>query len=264
MARTEYLVFLDNDAEIFPGAIEHLLFALDQHPEGLVAGARVVLPDGLVQFCGGDDRLHDGVIRFEPRAGGRAFDDPGLVPEECHWVGGTAFACRRELFEAFPIDPAMDTYFEDNEWCYRIGRHHPRAFRTVPDAFVLHHQQSKERQGSDDAEILRLVRFLPPMARFYQQHGLILDDLFGFVSELQLPDGTRDVAAARLLLELVAEKGPQWLAMQWIAGGLSPLFQRRPLLALTNSRWFRLASGYWTARVRIAAALRRLLRRKVS
>jgi GT2 family glycosyltransferase len=260
-ARTEYVAFLDNDAEVFPGAIEHLLLALDQHPESLVVGGRVVLPDGLLQFCGGNGRLHDGVIRFEPKARGRAFDDPGVVPEECHWVGGTAFACRRELFDEFPIDPLMDTYFEDNEWCYRIGRRYPRAFRTVPDAVVLHHQQSKERQGSDAAEILRLAHFLPPMARFYEQHGLILDDLFGFVSELQLPDGTRDVAAARLLLELVTEKGPEWVAMQWLAGALSPLFQRRPLMALTTSRWFRLASYYWTVRVRIAAALRRLLRK---
>ncbi|MCU1245880.1 MAG: glycosyltransferase, partial [Acidobacteria bacterium] len=259
---TEYVAFLDDDAEVFPGALEHLLLALDRHPESLVAGARVVLPDGLLQFCGGTHRLDDGIISFEPRARGRAFDDPGVLPEECHWVGGTAFACRRELFEEFPIDPLMDTYFEDNEWCYRIGRRHPRSFRTAPEAFVLHHQQSKERHGSDDAEILRIVDFLSPVARFYEQHGLILDDLFGFVPELQLPDGTRDVAAARLLLELVTEKGPQWVAMQWIAGGLSPLFQRRPLMALTTSRWFRLASDYWTVRFRIAAALRRLLRRE--
>jgi GT2 family glycosyltransferase len=259
--RTEYVAFLDDDAEVFPGAIEHLVYALDQHPESLVAGGRVVLPDGLIQLCGGSDRLHDGVIRFEPRAGGRAFDDPDVVPEECQWVGGTAFACRRQLFTEFPIDPLMATYFEDNEWCYRIGRRHPHAFRTAPEVLVLHHQQSKERQGSDDAEILRLSHFLPPMARFYQQHGLVLDDLFGFVSELQLPDGTRDVAAARLLLELVAEKGAEWVAVQWIAGGLSPLFQRRPLLALTTSRWFRLANGYWALRVQITAGLRRLLRR---
>jgi hypothetical protein len=77
---------------------------------------------------------------------------------------------------------------------------------------------------------------------------LIQEDLFGFVSELTMPDGTRDIAAARLLLELVSAKGRDWTALHWVTGGLSPLFLRRPLIELTTSRWFRLASFYWSAR----------------
>ncbi|MCU1349561.1 MAG: hypothetical protein JWO56_2591, partial [Acidobacteria bacterium] len=142
----------------------------------------------------------------------------------------------------------------------RIGRKHPNAFRTAADAFVLHHQESKERRGSTPGERVRATDFVVPMARFYEQHGLVQNDLFGFVPELMLPDGTRDVGGARLLLELVAAKGKEWLALQWVSGGLEPLFLRRPLAALSSSRWYRLASLYWSARRRVAGVIHRFVR----
>jgi GT2 family glycosyltransferase len=257
---TEYVAFLDDDAEVFPGSIEQLVQALDEHPESRVSGARVVLPNGLVQFCGGDYAVRDGIISFEPLARGRSFDEPGIVSGPCRWVGGTAFACRPSLFAEFPLDPGMSTYYEDNDWCYRIGRKHPNAFRTAADAFVLHHQESKERRGSTPGERVRATDFVVPMARFYEQHGLVQNDLFGFVPELMLPDGTRDVGGARLLLELIAAKGKEWLALQWVSGGLEPLFLRRPLAVLSSSRWYRLASLYWSARRRVAGVIHRLVR----
>jgi GT2 family glycosyltransferase len=261
IAGTEYLAFVDDDAEVFPGAVEHLVHALDEHPETRVVGARVVLPTGVLQFCGGDFRVRDGIITFEPLARGRAFDDPTVVSGVCRWVGGAAFACRRALFAEFPLDPGMAAYYEDNEWCYRIERQHPGSFRTAAEAFVLHHQESKERKGSAPNELRRAVDFIEPMAHFYRQHGLVQDDVFGFVSELTMPDGTRDIAAARLLLELVMAKGREWTALQWVTGGLSPLFLRRRLTVVTSSRWFRLASVYWSLRRRMAAALTKVVGR---
>jgi GT2 family glycosyltransferase len=245
---TEYVAFVDDDAEVFAGTIENLVATLQEHPAARVAGARVVLPDGRVQHCGGDFAVRGGIIRFLPLERGRAVDDPAITSRPCRWIGGTAFACRSALFADFPLDRGMSTYFEDNEWCYRIAQAEPDAFRTAADALVLHHQQSKERQGSHRDELLRATRFLAPLARFYERHGLVQDDLFGLVRELALPDEGRDVAAARLLLELVMAKGSDWVALQWLSGGLEPLFLRQPLAALTSSRWYRLASLYWRVR----------------
>ena len=255
-ATTDYLAFIDDDAELFPGTIEHLVNALDEHPEACGVGARIVLPNGVLQFCGGDYSVRDGVIHFEPLAPGRPFDDSSVVSAPCRWVGGTAFACRRSLFEEFPLDLGMATYFEDNDWCYRIDRQRPFSFRTVADAFVLHHMVLKERNGSTPNDLLRSVDFVVPLARFYEQHGLVQNDLFGFVHELRLPDGSCDVAGARLLLELVAAKGKEWFALQWVSGGLSSLFLRRPLATITGSRWYRLANIYWSVKRRLADAFR--------
>ncbi|HEV7484850.1 MAG TPA: glycosyltransferase [Thermoanaerobaculia bacterium] len=249
---TDYLAFIDDDAELFPGTIEHLVNALDEHPEACAAGARVVLPNGLLQFCGGDYSVRDGLIHFEPLADGRPFDDSSVVSAPCRWVGGTTFACRRMLFEEFPLDLGMTTYFEDNEWCYRIDRQRAFSFRTAADALVLHYSVSKERTGSTPNDLLRSAGFIVPMAHFYDQHGLVQHDLFGFVPELQLPDGSFDVAGARLLLELVTAKGKEWFALQWVSGGLSSLFLHRRLATITGSRWYRLANVYWSVKRRLA------------
>jgi hypothetical protein len=66
------------------------------------------------------------------------------------------------------------------------------------------------------------------MARFHQLHGRVLDNLFGFVPELTSPSGERDVAAARLLLDLIAARGVDWTLLHWLNGGLAPLFQAGP------------------------------------
>ncbi|HWW61279.1 MAG TPA: glycosyltransferase [Thermoanaerobaculia bacterium] len=239
-ANSEYIAFVDNDAEIFPGTIEHLVHALDTHRDAMAAGAKIVLPDGRVQFCGGDFHEHDGVISFEPLARGRAFDDPAIVPTHCRWIGGTTFAARRALFTNFPLDLGMSTYFEDNEWCYRIHQCHPRAFITAPHALALHHHISKERRDASAAERLRAMDFIVPLAHFYARHGLVQEDLFAFVPELN-----RDVRAARLLLELVATKGGHWTALQWMYGELTPLFD----------------CARMTFRARVAASLRRRVKR---
>ena len=35
---TEFVVFVDNDAEVFPGTVEHLVYALDQNPQARALG----------------------------------------------------------------------------------------------------------------------------------------------------------------------------------------------------------------------------------
>lgn len=247
---TEYVAFVDDDAEVFPGTIEQLVHALDRDPELRGVGARIVLPNGKLQFCGGAYEVRDGVIRFVATHRDAPFD-ASLLPETSAWLGGTAFACRRDLFADFPLDRGMSTYFEDNEWSYRVTRALPHAFRTAPDSFVLHHQETKERRGSDATEIARTVDFLVPIAHFYERHGLVMEDVFGFVPELQLPNGGRDVGAAQILLELMTLKGRDWVAAQWTAGGLESLFLRRPFLQMRSSRWYRLADRYWGLRNRL-------------
>nr|MDP9122370.1 glycosyltransferase [Acidobacteriota bacterium] len=92
-AETEYVIFLDNDVEIFPGTVEHLVHCLDREPEVAAVGANVVLPDGRLQFCGGDYREENGVLLFELQGQGRRFDDPAIgATGACRWVPGTISA----------------------------------------------------------------------------------------------------------------------------------------------------------------------------
>ncbi len=225
-ASTEYVMFLDDDAEVFPGTVEHLVQLLDAAPETLAAGGHIVLPDGRTWFCGGAYRQEPpGVLRCEPLGFGLDFDAAPVGPASpCGWLAGCAVMVRRSAFLAEPLDLGMGAYYEDTEWSYRVGRLHPGAvFQCQPAALVLHHHELKGPRGSSPAEIFSALPFLQAIAHFYRVHGLILEGAFVFAPELVHADRW-DAAAARLLLELLLARGPEWLGVEWLGGGLAPLF----------------------------------------
>jgi GT2 family glycosyltransferase len=228
LATTEYVMFLDNDAEVFPGTIEHLVHGLDLDPGAIACGGNIILPEGRVQLCGGD--VHDDgiVLSLKPLGRGLRHDDPGLGSSgPCRWVSGAALLVRRTALASCPLAADM-AYFEDNEWSLRIEARWPGSLRRVVEASALHHQQEKGRRGSGLVGIGDMLPFLAALARIYRVHGRILDILFGFVPELVSPEGQRDVAAARLLLDLVAAQGTDWTLLNWLDGSLAPLFQAGP------------------------------------
>ncbi len=227
-AATEYVMFLDNDAEVFPGTVEHLVHALDGDPAAVACGGNLILPGGRVQLCGGD--YHDDGVVLSPVPLGRGLrhDDPGLGSSgPCRWLCGALLLARRAAFASCPMAGEM-AYFEDNEWALRVQARWPGSLRREVEALGLHHQQEKGRRGSGLVGIGDALPFLAAMARFYQLHGRVLDVLFGFVPELTSPSGQRDVAAARLLLDLIAARGVDWTLLHWLDGGLAPLFQAGP------------------------------------
>jgi GT2 family glycosyltransferase len=268
---TEYVLFLDDDAEIFPGTLEILLHALDSDPGALAAAANVVLPDGTTQICGGDFSVRDGVVLFTPMGAGQPFDAPGVDGSgPCRWASGACVLHRRAAFERFPLDPGMDSYFEDSEWGFRVERAVPGALLRCPEALALHHHVPKDRRGTASSDLAHATRFAESIAHFYRTHGLVMDALFGFVPELRSGNGY-DVPAAHLFLELLGSKGAQWTVSEWHRGGLAPLFRRpepppAPQVVLVDtgrealrkihaSRWWKLANAYWAARRRLRAAV---------
>ena len=269
---TEYVLFLDDDAEVFPGTLEHLVATLDAEPSALAAAANVVLPDGRTQICGGDFDVADGTVRFVPLGAGRPFEDVAQEPAgPCRWVGGACVLYRREALARFPLDTGMAAYHEDNEWGFRVEREAPGSLRRCPAALALHHHVPKDRAGSSPADVAHAIRYCEPIAHFYARHGLVMEDLFGFVGELSGPAG-RDVAAARLFCELLLARGAHWTVATWLAGGLDPLFGRVPpapppaepivvddsreeLHRVWRSKWYGLALRYWIARHAVRSAL---------
>jgi GT2 family glycosyltransferase len=226
-AATEYVMFLDNDVEVFPGTVEHLVHVLDGDPDAAACGGNLILPDGRVQLCGGDYRDDGAVLALLPLGSGLRFDDSAVGRSgPCRWSGAALLMARRALFQSFPLAAEM-AYFEDNEWCYRLAARRPGSLRRSVEALGLHHQRSKARHGSGLVGIGDALPFVAALARFHQLHGRIIDTLFAFAPELAA-GGERDVAAARLLLELTAAKGTDWLLLNWLNGGLGPLFRAGP------------------------------------
>jgi GT2 family glycosyltransferase len=225
---TELALLLDDDAELLPGALEHMVSELDLHPDAEGVTPLVVLPDGRVSHSGQLYEESPEIVSFTSVSAGVQFDDPDIPASgPCDWVPWTASLIRRSLFEEFPPDERMFAYFDDCEWCLRVARSRSRCFRRSREAVVLHHAKHKEGWRRDFIGRANLAPFISAEAYFYRAHGLLLRapgvDVFAMMPELTRTNGTLDLAGARLVMELASTHSNDWLLMEWMNGGLDPI-----------------------------------------
>jgi GT2 family glycosyltransferase/exopolysaccharide biosynthesis predicted pyruvyltransferase EpsI len=283
---SELTLLLDDDAELLPGALAHLVAELDQHPEAAGVTATVLSSDGRVMHSGGWAIVTSELVELTSVGSGLQASDPAIPASgPSGWLPGTAALIRTELLNDFPLDDGLGVYYEDAEWSFRVEQARPGSFRRSREALALHLSEPKIPAGIDFAGRSAAVEFILAQAHFYRRHGLLLwADLFALVPELRLPDGTADLAAARLLMELTLANGTDWAFMEWMNGGLEPLLGRASFeadreklaaslreaeqnlnwLAERNSTLTRIESGgWWRLRgrllplLRVASAVRR-------
>ncbi len=226
---TEFVLLLDDDAELIDGALEHMVADLDAHPATAGVTACVVGPRGLVQHCGGWMEVSADAVAFGLDGTGLRFDDPSLPPSgPSGWAPGTASLLRTEALREVPIDADMAVYYEDNDWCFRVERAHRGSFRRCREALVLHHHDFADAAAPSSQLVRRydIVERLATQSHFLRANGLLLDvDLAAVLPELQRRDGRPDLPAVRLLLELVAARGVDWTVAEWMSGGLDTLLE---------------------------------------
>ena len=141
MARGEILALINADVEVSPSWLEYLVRAMLADPTIGIAGAKLLYPDGTIQFAGG---------RIEgPR--GYSYHIGWHEPDRGQWdmagdvdfVTGATLTFTRKVLDRigyedekfFPID------YEDPDMCYRARR---AGFRValVPQAVAIHHESS--------------------------------------------------------------------------------------------------------------------------
>lgn len=230
LATSELVLFLDEATELMPGALAQMLSELDHHPEAYAVGATVLLPDGRVSHSGGWYRESRELVRFTLAHAGSTLEQGELPPSGvCDWIPGTAALVRRGLFEQFPLDPGMGPSCEDVEWCLRVADTRPGCFRRCREALVLHHAEQRPLDYSDLRVRARVIDMIATAAHFYRRHRRLLRapdvDPFALLPELVQPDGTLELASARILMELASTHDGDWLLLKWMNGGLDPLLR---------------------------------------
>jgi len=231
---TEFVLFLDDDAELGEDALERLLEDLDAHPEAYGVSALVVGPDAVVQHCGGWLEWSEQSARFGLGGAGLTVGDPKMpATGPSDWLPGTAALVRVSALRELPIDTGPTAYYEDYDWSFKVERHRPGSFRRCREAIVRHHNHAAVLAHSCElARVSWLADRLAAQAWFMQRHGVPLDvDLTTLIPRLATLGGETDWPAARLLLELVASNGTDWFVSEWLSGGLEPLLDRAQLIA---------------------------------
>jgi N-acetylglucosaminyl-diphospho-decaprenol L-rhamnosyltransferase len=161
-ARAPYVLFLNSDAEVRPGALETLVSLLDTRPEVGVVAPRTVGTDGTIQVSSGpaltplsewrQRRLVRGVRGRVPAALARAERIHGEEHEPA-WVSAACLLARHDaLLAVGGFDEAFFLYEEDVDLCVRVRRAGWRILFT-PAAEVLHHLGRSMAQAPARADL---------------------------------------------------------------------------------------------------------------
>ncbi len=141
-----YLLLLNPDTVVRPGALSELLAFMDGHPAAGLAGSRLEDPDGTPQrsafrFPGVGSNFETG-IKFGPvsRLLSRRVVAPPVRNDthRCDWVAGASLIVRREVFERVGLLKAdYFMYFEEVDFCLAA---HRAGFECwyVPASRVVH------------------------------------------------------------------------------------------------------------------------------
>ena len=175
----EFVLLLNSDTIVRPGAIELLVKTLQDNPQMGMASPRLEWPDGTPQeSCFRFHRPINELIRSA--ATGpitrlfKRYEVPLRVSDNVIYPEWTSFACvliRRQVFEDIGLlDEEFFMYFEDVDFCKRAREAGWNIIHN-PEAHVVHLRGGSSPVKSQAAKKKRLPRyFYESRSRYYHKH----------------------------------------------------------------------------------------------
>jgi GT2 family glycosyltransferase len=178
--------FLNPDTRPFPGALARLVAALDADPGLGAVGPRtwwdeertlLLPPIPLPTLRGFAARwLATRVPAFGAaysRRQARRVASVGWAegPRPMRMLSGAFVVARRSVMVAVAFDPDFPLYFEDADWCRRVGQAgHRLAY--VPAAEIVHYFDQSARQAPEESERRRAASLRHYVRKYYGRAGL--------------------------------------------------------------------------------------------
>ena len=154
--RGEYVLLLNNDAQVLPGAIERLAAALDEDGTVAAVGPKLLYPNGRLQEAGcyirrnGESTMVG--LFADPEEGGFCRD------RDVTYCSGAALMVRRDAVGPTLFDDAFQpAYCEDADLCLRLIAA-GRRVRYVHGAVVVHHLSVSTNRQSQARKLRSIAR----------------------------------------------------------------------------------------------------------
>nr|TEU11950.1 MAG: glycosyltransferase family 2 protein [Anaerolineales bacterium] len=169
-----YVLLLNSDTEVQPGALDALVCFMDAHSTAGAAGGHLLNPDGSFQASHTDfPTLWREFLILSSL--GRALLRPSYPsygpevekgPQRVDYIEGACLLVRREAVEQVGgLDEGFFMYAEEVDWCYRMKQAGWEVWY-LPEVRVIHHGggSSRQRENRMEAELYR------SRIRFFRKH----------------------------------------------------------------------------------------------
>jgi len=175
--RGRYLLLLNPDTEVRPGALGAMVAYMDAHPRVGALGPQLLNPDGSIQSSRrrfptlATAFLESTILQlwFPDNAVLRRYyvlDRPDDTVQEVDWVVGAAILIRREAWDQVgPLDEGFFMYSEELDWCRRARE---RGWQVIylPTAQVVHYGA----QSSEQVKPFQHIQFQRSKIRYFRKH----------------------------------------------------------------------------------------------
>lgn len=169
-----YVLLLNSDTEVQPGALDAMVHFMDAHPAAGVAGAHLLNPDGSFQASHTDfPTLWREILTLSGL--GRTLLRPSYPsygpevergPRRVGYIEGACLLARRKVVDQVGgLDEGFFMYAEEVDWCYRMKQAGWEVWY-LPEVRIVHHGggSSRQRKTRMEAELYR------SRVRFFRKH----------------------------------------------------------------------------------------------
>lgn len=168
-AKGEYIILLNSDTIVLEHAIEKLVQFLDEHPDVMMIGPKLLNKDGSFQAACRRNLPNPKNAFLHLFGGGKGGykrnDDPDVSgPTEA--ISGAAMMIRREVYEKLGgLDEQFFMYAEDLDYCKRVADQGWKTYY-LADAHITHlgGESTKQRKSKS------INDFYETMWLYYRKH----------------------------------------------------------------------------------------------
>ncbi len=173
-ATAPFILMLNPDTVVQPGALHQLVEFARAHPEAGMVAPHLINPDGSLQhntfhfptlrqaFYGFFERL----APLDSPQNGRYLPEDYTQVHPVEHILGAALLFRRDLYEQLPgMDEKFGIYFEETDWCYRARRAGWTLLYT-PSATITHLGAHSTSQNPEKSS----AQFYRSQSYFYRKN----------------------------------------------------------------------------------------------